>query len=53
LNHTPQRGAKEGNAADDALMVDQGTRVEVENHFTMGYLYSRIVKGLHPGSVPG
>jgi len=24
LNHTPQRGANEGNAADGALMVDQG-----------------------------
>jgi len=25
LNHTPQRGTNEGNAADDALMVDQGS----------------------------
>jgi len=29
FNHTPQRGANEGNDADDALMVNQG------QHFTL------------------
>jgi hypothetical protein len=35
LNHTPQRGANEGNAADDALMVNQGgfLLVDVPLHF--------------------
>jgi hypothetical protein len=30
LTHTPQGGANEGNAADDALMVDQGHRIRLD-----------------------
>ena len=29
MEHTPQGGVIEGNAADDALMVDQGIKVSL------------------------
>jgi len=28
MSNTPQRGANEGNAADDVLMVDQGGKTD-------------------------
>jgi len=48
---TPQGGAIEGNAADDALVVDQGYRFSID---TQGgtYLYSLSEKSCSDKKVP-
>jgi hypothetical protein len=37
MTNTPQGGAIEGNAADDALMVDQGPSLCLDSGYTLSY----------------
>ena len=38
MSNTPQGGAIEGNAADDALMVDQGGGLIIDTHGQLNYI---------------
>jgi hypothetical protein len=47
MSNTPQGGAIEGNAADDALMVDQGRFLSLRVYVSVWYYH--MVKSFHSG----